>query len=67
MEDTCCGCRGLLVRICITEIILVGKNKKRIGSLASHLGILDDEFEELLAVGKLSKVRSWYKKLGLRV
>ena len=35
--------------------------------LASHLGILDDDFEELLAAGKLSKVRSWYKKMGLSV
>ena len=40
---------------------------KRIGSLASHLGILDDEFEEILAAGKLSKIRSWYKNLGMRV
>ena len=39
--------------------------KKRIGSLASYLGILDDEFEELIASGKLSKVWYWYKKLGL--
>ena len=36
-------------------------------SLASHLGILDDEFEELLAAGKLGKFRSWYTKLGLCV
>ena len=41
--------------------------KKRIGSLASHLGILDDEFEGLLAAGKLSTFWSWYKKLGLCV
>ena len=38
-----------------------------IGSLASHLGILDDGFEELLAAVKLSKVWSWYKKLRLCV
>ena len=36
-----------------------------IGSLALHLGIFDDGFEELLAAGKLSKVWSWYKKLEL--
>ena len=36
-------------------------------SLASHLGILDDEFEELLAAGKLSKIRPWYNNLWLRV
>ena len=43
------------------------RRKKRIGSLASHLGILDDEFEEVLASGKLSKIWSWYKKLRLCV
>ena len=43
------------------------KKKNRIGSLESHLVILDDEFEELIDVGKLSKVRSWYKNMGLRV
>ena len=40
---------------------------KRIGSLASHLGILDDEFEEILTAGNLSKIWSWYNNLGLRV
>ena len=30
---------------------------KRIGSLESHLGILDNEFEELLAAGKLHEIR----------
>ena len=44
----------------------MGKKKKRIGSLVSHLGILDDEFEDIFAAGRLSKVWSWYKKLGLR-
>ena len=39
----------------------------RVSSLASHLGILDYEFEELLASGKISKIRSWCKKLGLHV
>ena len=43
----------------------LGREKKRICSLTSHLGILDDEFDELLAAEKLSKVRSWNKKLGL--
>ena len=31
------------------------------------LGILDDEFEEFLAAGKLSKFWSWYKRLGLHL
>ena len=39
----------------------------RIGSLASHLGLLDDYFEEFLSAGKLSKVRSWYNNMGLIV
>ena len=64
-EYTCGGSCVLIVCICIAKII-VGK-KKRIGSLASHLGILDDEFEEILDVGKLSKIRYWYNKLGLHV
>ena len=38
-----------------------------IDSLTSHIGISDDEFEDLLAEGKFSKIRSWYKNLGLRV
>ena len=38
-----------------------------IGSLALHLGISDDEFEELFPAGKLSKVQYWYKKMRLRV
>ena len=63
-EDTCGGSRGLLVRICIAKIIF-GKKKERIGSLASHLGILDDEFEDILAKRRLSKFWSWYKKLGM--
>ena len=45
----------------------MGREKEIIGSLASHLGILDNDFEELLDAGKLSKVRSWYNKTGLRV
>ena len=65
-EDTYGGSRELLVRICIAKIIF-GKKKSRIGSLASHLGIFDDEFEELLDAGNLSKHRSWYKKLGMRL
>ena len=40
---------------------------KRIGSLASHIGVLDDEFEELLDAGKISKIRSWYNNLVLHV
>ena len=38
-----------------------------IGSLVSHPGILDDEFEELLAAEKLSKIWSWYNKLVMHV
>ena len=41
--------------------------KKIVGSLASNLGILDDDFEELLAAGNLSKVWYWYNNLGLCV
>ena len=46
---------------------IFGKKKKIICSLASYLGILDDEFEELIAAGKLSTFLSWYNNLGLRV
>ena len=49
------------------KIIFGKRGKKRIGSLASHIGILDDEFEEILAAGKLSKICSWYNNLGLHV
>ena len=31
----------------------IWEEKKIIGSLASYLGILDDEFEELLSTGKI--------------
>ena len=41
--------------------------KKIIGSLASHIGILDDEFEDILDACKLSKVWYWYKYMGLHV
>ena len=34
----------------------LGHGGKIIGSLASHIGILDDEFEEILAAGKLNKI-----------
>ena len=54
-EDTCGGPCRLLVQICIAKNNL-WEEKKRIGSLASHHGILDDEFEELLDSGKLDKV-----------
>ena len=43
------------------------EEKKRIGSLASHIGILDDEFEELLDAGNLNKVQYLYKNMGLSV
>ena len=44
-----------------------GGEGKIIGSLSSYLGILGDEFEELLAEGYISKVQTSYNKLGLRV
>ena len=28
---------------------------------------MDDDFEDIIAAGKLRKVHSWYKNLGLRV
>ena len=49
------------------EKCLWGKERNIIGSLESHIGILDDEFEEILAAGKLSKICSWYNNLGLHV
>ena len=52
----------MYVKKCLGE-----KQKMRIGSLASHIGVLDDEFEEFLDGGELSKVRSWHKNLGLHV
>ena len=39
----------------------------RIGSLVSHLGILYDDFEKLIAAGKLIKVCSWYNNLRMCV
>ena len=45
----------------------MGREKNRIGSLASNLGILDDDFEELLTAEKLSKLWYWYKNMGPRV
>ena len=45
----------------------LGRENKIIGSSESHLAILDDEFEELLAAGKLIRIRYWYNKLGKRV
>ena len=38
-----------------------------IGSLVSHPGALDDEFEGFLAAGKLIKVHSWYNNMGMSV
>ena len=52
--------------ICIKHC-LGGKQNIRIGVLVPNLGVLDDEFEVFLVAGKLSKVRSWYKNLGLHV
>ena len=45
----------------------LGRRKKSIGSLTSHIGILNEEFGELLAAEKLSKVWYWYKKLVMHV
>ena len=50
---------------CVLQKSSLGWKKKRIGLLASHLGILDDEFEDIHAAGKKIKVRSWYNNLGL--
>ena len=49
----------------MAKIIFGGRNI--IGSLASHLGILDGDFGELLAAEKLRESWSWYKNLGMRV
>ena len=57
-EDNCGGPHGLMVQICVGEIIFGGE-KEIISSLASYLGILDDEFEELLSTGKIGKFWSW--------
>ena len=43
------------------------EREKIIGSLASHFGILDDEFEGLLAEEDLSKIRSWYNNLEMHM
>ena len=48
----------------ICKNYLWDEGKKIIGSLASHLGILYDDFEDLLAAGTLSKVWSWYNNLS---
>ena len=49
------------------ENYIGGKWNIIIGPLLSHLRVLDDEFEEFLAAGKLSKVLSWFKNLGMHV
>ena len=38
-----------------------------IGPILSHLRVLDDDFEEFLAAGKLSKVRSCFKNMEMHV
>ena len=45
----------------------LGRGGKRIGSLASHLGIFDDEFGGILAAGNLNKFQYWYKNMGMCV
>ena len=40
--------------------------KKKIGSLESHIGVLDDKFEKLIAAGKLRKIWSRYNKRVVR-
>ena len=37
------------------------------GPLLSHIRVLDDNFEEFLAAGKISKVRSWFKNMAIHV
>ena len=66
-EDTCGGFRVLLVQICTSKIMFGGGGGERIFSLASYLGMLHGESEELLNTGKLSKIRSWYNNLGMCV
>ena len=65
--NTCDGSCGLHVRMRISIIFLVGGGTTIIGSLASHIGLLDDEFKRFLYAGKLIKVCSWYKNLRLHV
>ena len=43
------------------------EEKNRVGSLASHIAILDYESEEILSAGKLGKVLSWYKNMVICV
>ena len=38
-----------------------------IGPLLSHLRVLDDDFEEFLATGKISKVCSWFNNMAIHV
>ena len=49
------------------ENYIGGKQKIIIGPLLSHLRVLDDDFEEFLAAGKLSKLCSWFKNMEIRV
>ena len=51
----------------LRKLSLGGGRRNRIGSLSSHIGMLDDDLEELLAAGKLRKIWSWYNKMGLRL
>ena len=49
------------------ENYIGGKWKIIIGPLLSHLRVLDDDFVEFLAAGKLSNVRSWFKNIVIHV
>ena len=65
-EYTFGGSRRLPIQIRITKIILVWGGVI-IGPLASHLGVLNNDYGEILVADNLSKVRSWYNNLGLCV
>ena len=49
------------------ENYIGGKLNIIIGPLFSHIRVLDDGFEEILATGKLSKVSSLFDNLGMHV
>ena len=44
-----------------------GENKRRILFIASHLRVLDEEFEDLFSAAKLLQFPSWEKNLYLHV
>ena len=46
---------------------LGGTEKRRIGSLASHIGLRDDEFQQLLDTAGVSKYKQWSSAFGVHV